>query len=242
MKTLIIGAGEVGQALKQVLSKAHEVLIRDIEPIDIGLGSIEVLQICYPDSDRFVEITKNYIALYKPTLTIVNSSVSVGTTTSIGVDVVYSPIRGRHPGNGLQKEMMVFTKFVGCRNEVKLAMAAEYFKQCGWDVASSDNPEALEYLKLMSNVHMGLEIAWRQEVERMMKKFKIDPVVYDDWERTYSEGYRELGQYHLMRSRMNPAPIGGHCILPCTEILNSQFPSKAMGFILESNETAQKDR
>lgn len=240
MKTLIIGAGEVGTALKEVLSPYHETFIRDVEdkPENDPGNGFEVLQICYPDHEGFVKTTKKYIQEYQPKLTIINSSVAVGTTTKIGMDVVYSPIRGRHPENGLAREMKVFTKFIGSYSFNKAQLASAYFRKCEWDVFVG-MPESLEYLKLMSNVHMGLEIAWRQEVERMMEHFHINTVEYEHWERTYSEGYIKLGQYHLMRSRMDPGPIGGHCILPCTEILKKQFPSKAFDFILESNAKTQ---
>lgn len=235
MKTLIVGAGQVGTALKEVLANYHEVHIKDLQ--DYPLKDVEVMHICYPEHTGFVKTTKNYIKQYKPRLTIINSSVSVGTTSKCGPDVVYSPVRGRHPS--LAKEMTVFAKFSGCWNESKAIEATDYFNNSGWREAYAiDNPDALEYLKLMSNVHMGLEVAWRQEVNRMMKRFNVNGEHYDQWEQTYSDGYRNLGQWHLMRSRMNPGPIGGHCILPCTEILGSQFKSKAFDFILESNAKA----
>ncbi len=239
LKTLVIGAGEVGQALKEVIGPFHETYIRDMEEIKCD-GPL-VLQICYPDSKRFVDITKGYIEQYKPLLTIINSSVAVGTTYRCGSEVVYSPIRGRHPANGLAKELKAFPKFVSSVNEWCAVAACRYFEDCGWKTVRSDNPETLEYLKLMSNVHMGLEIAWRQEVGRMMKHFSIQPKDYEAWEKTYNEGYIALGQTNLIRPLMRPDPIGGHCILPCTEILKQQFPSKALDFVLESNEEAKRN-
>lgn len=232
MKTLIIGAGQVGSALKTVLEKKNRVYLKDLESLD--LKGVEVMHVCYPDQSRFIQTTKNYIKQYKPRLTIINSSVAVGTTRRCGDDVVYSPVRGRHPA--LDTEMLTFAKFSGCENGKKALKAAEYFQRSGWnEVYATDNPDALEYLKLMSNAHMGLEVAWRQEVQRMMKRFGIDPNDYTHWEQTYSEGYRALGQFNMMRSIMKPGPIGGHCILPCTDILGKQFKSKAFDFILESN-------
>jgi len=64
----------------------------------------------------------------------------------------------------------------------------------------------------------------------------INPKVYTRWEKSYQTGYRKLKQYNLIRSIMRPDPIGGHCILPCTEIANKQFVSKAFEFILERNQ------
>lgn len=236
MKTLIVGAGQVGTALKEVLQKCNEVHIKDLG--DYPLRGVKVMHVCYPDQPGFVKTTKKYIKQYKPGLTIINSSVSIGTTRKCGNDVVYSPVRGRHPA--LAQEMTMFTKYCGSLDVKKSLKAALYFKRSGWrDVGAVASPDSLEYLKLMSNVHMGLEVAWRQEVERMMKRFKIDPQNYTAWEESYSEGYRKLEQWHMMRSIMSPGPIGGHCILPCTDILKSQFKSKAFDFILESNSKSQ---
>lgn len=239
MKTLIIGAGEVGQALRDVISTYHETCIRDIDPFS-ECPNVEVIHICYPNHDGFVKTTKSYIQQYQPRLTIIHSSVPVGTTRKCGKGVVYSPIRGRHRGNGLASELKKFTKFVA-GNATEADMAMRYFQACEWPSYQSYDIESLEFCKLISNVHMGLEIAWRQEIERIMEDLKLNSSAYKQWENSYAEGYKDLGQWHLMRPRMSPDPIGGHCILPCTEILTSQHPSKILDFILESNERAKND-
>lgn len=238
MKTLVIGAGQVGDALWEICKGAHETILRDVAPVEVD--NVEVLQICFPDSDKFVDYVTSYIDKYQPKLTIINSSVAVGTTDQCGDHVVYSPVRGRHPA--LAEEMKSFVKFVAGRDLTDLIMAADYFLQCGLAVEHEPDPRALEYCKLISNVHMGLEVAWRQEVDRMLRDFKIDPQTYENWERTYASGYQKLGQHNMMRSRMHPGPIGGHCIIPCTEILASQYQSDALDFILSSNAEAEIDR
>ena len=91
MKTLVIGKGQVGSALFDVLRGTHDVYIKDIEPLE--LDGVEVLHICYPDHDGFYQTTKDYIAKYKPKLTIINSSIRVGTTEQFATGVVYSPVR-----------------------------------------------------------------------------------------------------------------------------------------------------
>lgn len=236
MKTLIIGKGQVGSSLAKIVGVAHETFIRDIEPLP--LEGVEVLHICYPDSPKFVEITKRYIEEYKPRLTIINSSVAVGTTDKCGPHVVNSPVRGRHPN--LETEMLAYPKFIAGRDPEDCALAANYFTACGWRIAVSRNPRTTEFLKLISNVHMGLEVAWRQEVDRMLKEFGVSAEAYEEWERTYNDGYRKSGHDHLIRPLMKPDPIGGHCILPCTEILQKQFPSPALKFILDSNEARKR--
>lgn len=234
MKTLIIGAGQVGSALYENLKGHYETHIRDVN--EYPLEGVRVLQICFPDHDGFHKTTLKYIEQYKPQLTIINSSVSVGTTAKCGDDIIYSPVRGRHPK--LAEEMKKYAKFVSGHDKDQVSLAAGYFMKTGWKVIKSDCPDSIEFMKLISNVHMGLEIAWRQEVQRMLEHFGISERDYDRWEDSYRDGYFECQDLNLIRPRMNPNKIGGHCVRQCTEILKDQFESKALEFILKSDSEA----
>lgn len=232
MKSLVIGAGEVGKAIFDIIKDTHESYIRDLE--DFECEGVEVMHICYPDHIGFIETVKRYVKKYQPKLTLIHSSVSVGTTEKCGLHMVYSPVRGRHPN--LSKEIRVYAKVIATPHLKDMAMAEKYLTACGLQVMPCFDPQAMELMKLLSNIHMGLEIAWRQEVEGILDYFSVNPKHYEMWEKTYAEGYQVLGQQSLMRPQMRPDPIGGHCILPCTEILNSQYPSEIFRFILEKNE------
>jgi len=238
MKTLIIGAGQVGTALKDILSPHHEVFIRDV--VANYNSQADVLHICYPDHDGFEKTTKEYIDFYKPKLTIINSSVRVGTTLKCGMNVVYSPVRGRHPH--LKEEMKKFRKFVASHNQENAFKTIQYFEAAGWPCVLAKDPESLEFMKVMSNVHMGLEIAWRQEVERMMEDLSIEPTDYEEWEKSYRDGYLALQDWNLIRPIMKPDPIGGHCILQCVELLREKCPSSLLDFIVASNEEIKNER
>lgn len=232
MRTLIIGAGEVGSSLRMVVSKFHRTYIRDIHPLKVK--NVEILHICFPDGPNFVQQVKDYIKEYNPKLTIINSSVAVGTTDKCGKHVVYSPIRGRHRPR-LDAELVYFTKFIAGRDNKDVNLADEYFNQCFWLTHLTNDVTGTELCKLVSNIHMGLEIAWAQEMRRIVKHFKGDVKTYQLWENTYNDGYDELKQYHMRRPIMNPDPIGGHCILECTHILKEQYKSLAFDFIQRSN-------
>lgn len=237
MKSLIIGAGQVGKALETVLKPFHEVIIRDVD--DIQVEGVEVLHICYPDHAGFDQTTQKYIEIYKPSLTIIHSSVQVGTTAKCGEDVVYSPTRGRHPR--LAEEMKSFTKFVASKKHSKALEASLYFLNMGWPSVTSNSPESLEFFKVFSNVHMGLEIAWRQEASRMMESIGISESDYDAWEESYRDGCLDVEDYNLVRPLMKPDPIGGHCILPCLDILREKFKSPLLDFIVDSNERRKSE-
>ena len=93
MKTLIIGAGEIGNALSDILSKSFNTLIRDKE--DFKIQGIEVLHICYPWSKDFIKSTREYIKEYQPKYTVIHSTVPVGTSRKLGS--FHSPVRGVEP-------------------------------------------------------------------------------------------------------------------------------------------------
>lgn len=237
MKSLVIGKGQVGEAVYENVRDSHESYIRDID--DFKCEGVEVLHICFPYSSKFIDHVEKYVDQYNPRLVIINSSIVVGTTRKLGKDYVYSPVRGRHPK--LVEEMSIYTKVVACENQDNLDLAAQYFRKCDLDVYESNDPTGVELMKLLSNVHMGVEIMWRQEVERILKTFAVDPKLYDAWEEQYLDGYMEAGDFNLIRSRMRPDPIGGHCILDCVNILSKSFDSKILSLIVESNNKVLTD-
>jgi len=237
MKVLVIGSGQIGKAIHEIIKPFHDVHIRDID--DMSMDGIEVLHICYPDGIDFIENTENYIRQYKPALTIIHSSVAVETTEEINGHVVHVPVRGRHPK--LAQEIPAFRLFVGGKDKEDVLKACAYLEGCGLVTKQVEGTRGTEICKLLSNIHMGLEIAWRQEVERILKQYEVSPSIYEEWEESYNLGYRITGDEHLTRPILNPGPIGGHCILQCTDILSSKYPSHVFDFIKESNEKAKRD-
>ena len=236
MKSLIIGKGQIGNALHYIFSGHHECYIRDVNPERNDPAKVEVLHIAFPYSENFVDNVSQYIQYYRPLLTIIHSSVAIGTTDKIGQGCIHSPERGRHPN--LAYEMKQFPKFIASGDANALAFAKGYFDKCGWKTVQVNDPDITEALKLISNVHLGLEIAWRQEVSRMIPSDYSD--IYDQWEDSYNLGHEYMGHRHLIRPRMKEDPIGGHCILPCLDILKERFSSKAFQFIEESNAKAKR--
>ena len=82
-KIVVVGLGEVGKPLFELASQYHDTIGVDIEPVD-GIGQVDVLHICYPFQIKdFVGETARYIARYNPVLTIINSTVAIGTTRTV---------------------------------------------------------------------------------------------------------------------------------------------------------------
>lgn len=235
MKVLIVGNGQIGQAMQSILAPYHDVHIRDLA--GYPLSDVKVLHICYPDSEVFVNETRAYIKEYHPDFTIIHSSVGIGKTIACGSHVLHVPVRGRHPH--LAAQIPAFPLFVGGENKEDRDVAVAYLEGCNLVATPVNDPTGTELVKLLSNIHMGLEITWRQEVGRILEHYNVDPLIYDRWEDSYNEGYRITNNEQLTRPRLSPDPIGGHCILECTEILGNQYESKAFEFIKESNEKAK---
>ena len=99
-KVGVAGLGEVGKPLFDLVSKHYDVIGVDISPVE-RIEQVDILHVCYPfQIQDFIGETARYIELFRPALTIVNSTVAVGTTRAIsertGVAVVNSPVRGKH--------------------------------------------------------------------------------------------------------------------------------------------------
>lgn len=89
--------------------------------------------------------------------------------------------------------------------------------------------------KLTSTTYYGLCIAWHGEMKKMCDKHDIDFDVINKWTETYNSGYIELDMPGVVRPNLYPPSdgIGGHCVIPNTELLLTQFESMALDLILQ---------
>lgn len=227
-KVVVAGLGEVGKPLYELVSKHHATLGVDLEPVP-DVCPVDVLHVCYPFQIKdFVGETARYIKRFKPTLTIINSTVGVGTTRKVaertGTAVVNSPVRGKHAR--MREEMCHYTKFIGALNPIDGEQAAKHFRSVGMKTKVLSAPEATELAKLTETTYFGVMIAWAQEVERYCDQSGQD----------YSEVtsfYDEIKFFPPVK--YFPGVIGGHCVLPNIEILNSYKPSVILKAIQKSN-------
>jgi UDP-N-acetyl-D-mannosaminuronate dehydrogenase len=230
---IIVGLGEVGKPLFEIIKTQHEVFGVDID-LAAPLDRCDVMHICFPFRDeKFVGQVVEYIGRYQPSLTIVNSTVTPGTSRRIagesGVAVVNSPVRGKHAR--MRQEMLHYTKFIGALDPESGARAAQHFESVGIKTRVLSSPEATEIAKLTETTYFGLMIAWAQEVERYCKKLGAD---YDE----VVSFYDEIKFFPPVKCF--PGVIGGHCVMPNIAILLGEFPSDLLQAIVQSNELKQK--
>ena len=210
---LIIGAGEIGQSLFNVLRLYYDVSIRDIE--NTISDQFDILNICYPYSDKFIEITRKYINQYKPSLTIINSTVKPGTTKLLGEGVVHSPINGRHPY--LEEGIKTFIKFIGGNDIYSVFRAVNFFNKAGITTQVFSNSTATEMAKILCTTYYGWNIVFMKEVARICDEIKLPfHEVYTEWNNAYNQGYIKLNENRFFRPVLYPmaGEIGGHCVIP----------------------------
>jgi len=229
MKSLIVGKGEVGQSLFKVLSETYETYIRDVEPLDVS--GIYVLNICFPYSSSFEDNVRKYQQEYQPQLTIIHSTVPVGTSRRL--DAVHSPIHGKHPN--LEGGIKTFVKYVGGEQAKE---AHSYLTGAGIQCQIVENAETSELSKLYCTTQYGLNIILMKEIQAMCEKHGANfNEAYKQWNTHYNDGYREMGMSQFRRYILDfvAGAIGGHCVINNANILTKD-DSDVAKFLLEQNE------
>lgn len=217
MRTLILGAGEVGKALYEVLEPFNEIAIFDLNPPPID--DIEILHICFPFSDKFVAEVKRYKAKYNPRYLVIHSTVPVGTSTLC--EATHSPIRGNHAY--MADSIRTFVKFVGGRDADAVA---EHFNRAGLRIQVCRQSETTELAKLLCTTFYGVCIEYAKAAE---KKCEVEGVPFAEawtvWQRTYNEGYDHIGRPEYKRPILAPiqGKVGGHCVLPNCDLFEFPF-------------------
>ena len=112
MEHLIIGLGQIGSALKTVLSQNPEFTVGGFDlNMEQPSKRYDMIHVCIPYNSAFIENVKNYQTLFlnPNAITVVHSTVAVGTCRQI--NAVHSPVRGIHPN--LVGGIKTFVKYFG---------------------------------------------------------------------------------------------------------------------------------
>ena len=229
-KVMVVGLGEIGKPLLEVISKHHETVGVDITPLSEALGDIEVMHVCYPFRIAdFIGETVRYMQKYRPRLTVINSTVSVGTTRMIaeqsGMPVINSPVRGKHVR--MAQDLLRYTKFVGGTDKESAEKVARHFESVGMKVKVLSSSEATELAKLTETTYFGIIIAWAQEVERYCDQFGVN---YDEVVSMYDE------VPFFPPVKYFPGVIGGHCVMSNIDILTKIVESDMLKAVELSNQ------
>ena len=227
---VVLGLGEVGKPLLKLLSDHYQVTGVDIEPPAKPIENVDVMHVCFPfEIKDFVGESARYIERFRPKLTVINSTVAVGTTRAVaertGTAVAHSPVRGKHAR--MLEEMRKYTKFVGGIDAASGKHGAEHFAAAGLKTKVLAAPEATELAKLTETTYFGVMIAWAQEVERYCDQA--------------GQSYEEIVSFYdeipfFPTTKYFPGVIGGHCVMPNIAILRKHMDSALLRTIESSNQ------
>lgn len=214
MNHLVIGLGEVGKAVQAVLQCPGI----DKEQAVTNDAEVDMVHICFPYSESFVESVKAYVHQYVPKYVVVHSTVPVGTCDAHGW--IHSPVRGVHPF--LEKGIRTFTKYFGGINSDVPAME---FHHLGIETLATTHARDTEALKLWDTTQYGIMIILEKEIYAYCKRHGLDfDLVYAHANETYNKGYMQLGRPEVVRPYLaqHDGPIGGHCVIPNATIMRNQ--------------------
>ncbi len=229
-ESMVVGIGEVGGALAELIEQAFPVWRQDLEPLEFT-GPVDVMHLCIPyrSAEQFEQTAIHYIESFKPRLTIINSTVVPGTTRALakrsGRAVAFSPVRGKHAN--MKQDLMRYVKFVAAPDAGAAEVALEYFQEIGMKTRRIRQVEALELAKLAETTYFGILIAFAQELNRYAGRAGANYAEVADF-------FEEID--FLPSKRYFPGFIGGHCVIPNIHLLQRLAPSSLFEAILDSNQ------
>jgi UDP-N-acetyl-D-mannosaminuronate dehydrogenase len=220
---LVIGMGEIGRPLYNILSEHYNVHHFDQtdENVERVTGLFEIIHICFghkpEEVDQYVQWIQDYKELFlaEDGLVIIHATVAVGVTTAIGA--VHSPIRGQH--KMMEKGIRTFTKFFG---GARASEAADYFRTIGIKIMVFPDSRTTEAMKLFDTEYYHACIDFARRVKEYCDTQGLNySEVYRLANETYNQGYIKLGYPEYVRPVLEPidGPIGGHCVVPNSKLI-----------------------
>ncbi|HDM88435.1 GDP-mannose dehydrogenase [Candidatus Bathyarchaeota archaeon] len=247
---LIIGLGEIGRPLYEIIVESGRFRVYgidlDVEKIRMinahaPKGKVDVMHICIPCYNRgdFIKSTLEYMNSFDPEITIINSTVPVGTTEEIGKrscrHVAHSPVRGVHKSpEHMKLEIRRWTKYVGGVDDPSAELASKHFKEIGLKVKILRSSRETELAKLFETTYRAWMIVCFQEMHRISRRFHAD---FDE----IVDFIEDTHRVRFDRPPMFPGVIGGHCLIPNVRLLLEAYKSDLLKLILRSNAMRKKE-
>lgn len=246
----LLGAGEVGKAIKKIAEeKGFRVLVRDLECDEFDGGSVEALHVCISQKDeKFINVVSEAVLASNPKIVIIHTSTAPGTTEKvfekINIPTAHSPIRGDHP-DLYHSVKNNFVKYVGGVDAASARLAMTHLKKIGIKKVRNGGSALNTELGKMVNI---LGFTWSIIFCKWVKKICDDmgadfDMVYKDFTETYNKGYGK-SRSDVRQSILKPikGPIGGHCIIPDTILVDKVYKSDLTKFILKKDEEYKKEK
>ena len=230
MNSLIIGLGEIGKGLYLATKDYHPTQTYDITYAKQTGDKCDVLNICIPGGiDDFVVTVGKYIQQYDPSVTIIHSTVPVGTTKAIADMteslVVHSPVRGVH-WKSMSEGVNTYVKYVGSDSRLARRLASKFLRDAGITVTQFNKSETTELGKILSTTDYGINLLFAELKDRICSTYGLNySEVVGDFTKTYNEGIAATGE-RFRKQELDPPgdKIGGHCVVENAYMLLNQLP------------------
>jgi UDP-2-acetamido-3-amino-2,3-dideoxy-glucuronate N-acetyltransferase len=228
----VVGLGEIGTPLlAQLQCASPEAVGYDLTPPETP-EAVTVLHVCFPFTcvgGSFVEAVQQWQTRLTPQLTIVHSTVPVGTTRQLD-RAVHSPVLGDH--TNMAASLRAFVKWVG---GPLAAAAARHLEAAGFRCHVVATPEETELLKLMCLAKYGVSLAFAQYQADVCEQYGIDAADVLAWDENYNRHVDP--QKHRPLLTPPGRSIGGHCVIPGTHLLHAAHPSPLLQEVLRYQQT-----
>ena len=236
MKCILAGMGEIGKAVKEVFGGYHDIYPYDTKGgYDLPKGHYDILLVCFPWQENFIDIVNAYRNLHHIKATIIFSTVPIGTTRQIP-NAVHCPVEGVHPK--LAESMRKWHFILGGNNEI----VNQFFWDTGKYIAISESPESTEIAKLASTTLYGVNIEFARYINEICKQNNVPYGAINFYNECYNLLYKDMNMPQYSRYILTPpeGKKGGHCVNNNSKILQSQYPNVFNEIVL-SDEVAEHE-
>lgn len=231
-KDIVVGLGEIGNPILQLLSKKNLILGYDLNEklMDVDkfkkYSPLEVsfMHICIPFTKNFIPIVSGYYKKFKPKCIVVHSTIKPNTTKKLQeklpIPVIYSATRGVH--RRMLYDLKRYSKFYAVDPNAPNAKWAsanfeKLMKSSGVTTKKISKPITLELAKIVCDTsYYGWLITYSQISNMIAMKHGAD---YDEMWSFSDEIHKFLGN----RPKMYPGFIGGHCVVPNLSLLDNEI-------------------
>lgn len=219
VSTVIIGTGEVGSALLEVLTPFYSIVTKDIDDTPLP-SQCNIMHICLRYTPSFASIVDYYIKKCPPQVVNICTTVPPGTTRNLlGHLGVHSTTRGLHPN--LASGLRSIPKHIGGPQAVQVA---EYFRRAGIACIAHGRADTTEAAHIFNNIAYGVNLMLADALQQLCREYGVD---YYEAVMKYTEtnniGYSNLD--HASKQRMVLTPpggrIGGHCVTHSAQLVDA---------------------
>ncbi len=236
MRALLIGYGEIGKGMYDILCQYHEIIVHDPNKgrcvKDEQIKDIDVLLVAIPYSIDFEEIVRMWQQdRTKAGSTIIFSTVPIGTCA--GLNACHFPIEAKHPYI-TRDVLLAKTHIFGGNN----SLAFFFLRVAKFGIIVYPDSRHTEFLKLRSTAYYGHCIEFARYSKEVADKIGL---VYDniiEYDNNYNDLVLARGTPKHMRPVLTPpkGDIGGHCVVPNARLLDKQFPNDLLKQIYKIKE------